>query len=308
MPVRRAGASPPRRARGLRASSLAAMLAHAHEDACHRREGAAGLRPRRRRRARRNRPDRARLGAADDRRERRLPGPLPACRRLLRGRADQHRRRHGRRRPHVDRGRHRRGRPGGRSPPRPPRSCTAPTVRTPRSRSTSRSSPEAGSTGCPRSRSCSTARACGAGSMSSWRRRGCPDARRERGVRPRRDGRGRAKAAASATAGASAATAGWSSPRTCGSKAPSANPRAPSGRRRAARALATVLHSRRDAEARRDAARAALEGARCECGVGAWNGMLVARFLSPEPQALRADLVRFLELFRGTPMPRSWQT
>ena len=74
------------------------------------------------------------------------------------------------------------------------------------------------------------------------------------------------------------------------------------------RALATVLHLARDAEARRDAARAALEDARCECAVGAWNGMLVARFLSPDPQALRADLARFLELFRGTPMPRSWQT
>ena len=36
--------------------------------------------------------------------------------------------------------------------------------------------------------------------------------------------------------------------------------------------------------------------------------MLVARFLSPDPQALRADLARFLERFRGTPMPRSWQT
>jgi hypothetical protein len=36
--------------------------------------------------------------------------------------------------------------------------------------------------------------------------------------------------------------------------------------------------------------------------------MLVARFLSPDPQALRTDLARFLELFRGTPMPRSWQT
>jgi urease accessory protein len=74
------------------------------------------------------------------------------------------------------------------------------------------------------------------------------------------------------------------------------------------RALATVLHLAGDAEARRDAARAALEDARCECGVGAWNGMLVARFLSPDPQALRADLARFLEFFRGTPMPRSWQT
>jgi urease accessory protein len=75
-----------------------------------------------------------------------------------------------------------------------------------------------------------------------------------------------------------------------------------------ARALATLLHVAACAEARRDEARAALEGARSECGVSAWNGMLVARFLSPDPQALRADLVRFLERFRGAPMPRSWQS
>jgi urease accessory protein len=75
-----------------------------------------------------------------------------------------------------------------------------------------------------------------------------------------------------------------------------------------ARALATVLHLAPDAEARREAAREALEGAACECGASAWNGMLVARFLSPDPQALRADLIRFLERFRGVPMPRSWQT
>lgn len=75
-----------------------------------------------------------------------------------------------------------------------------------------------------------------------------------------------------------------------------------------ARALATVLHVAPDAETRRDDARAALDDARSECGASAWNGMLVARFLSPDPQALRADLARFLERFRGRPMPRSWQT
>jgi urease accessory protein len=75
-----------------------------------------------------------------------------------------------------------------------------------------------------------------------------------------------------------------------------------------ARALATVLYLGPDAEARRVEARAALEGARAECGASAWDGMLVARFLSPDPQVLRADLVRFLERFRGAPMPRSWQS
>lgn len=75
-----------------------------------------------------------------------------------------------------------------------------------------------------------------------------------------------------------------------------------------ARALATVLYVAPDAEARRDRARAALEGTSSECGLSAWDGMLVARFLSPDPQALRADLARFLDGFRGCPMPRSWQT
>jgi urease accessory protein len=75
-----------------------------------------------------------------------------------------------------------------------------------------------------------------------------------------------------------------------------------------ARALATVLYVGPDAEARREEARAALDGARAECGASAWDGMLVARFLSPDPQVLRADLVRFLERFRGAPMPRSWQS
>ncbi len=75
-----------------------------------------------------------------------------------------------------------------------------------------------------------------------------------------------------------------------------------------ARALATFLHIAPDAEACLDGARFALEGARCECGVSAFDGMLVARFLSADPRTLRADLVRFIERFRGTPMPRSWQT
>jgi urease accessory protein len=75
-----------------------------------------------------------------------------------------------------------------------------------------------------------------------------------------------------------------------------------------ARATATVLHVSPEAESRREPARETLENAISECGVSAWNGMLVARLLSRDPQALRADLVRFLKRFRGTPMPRSWQT
>ena len=36
-----------------------------------------------------------------------------------------------------------------------------------------------------------------------------------------------------------------------------------------------------------------------EWAVSAFDGMLVARFLAPDPQALRTDLARFLERFRG---------
>jgi urease accessory protein len=75
-----------------------------------------------------------------------------------------------------------------------------------------------------------------------------------------------------------------------------------------ARALATVLHVAPDAESRAEEARALLAGADSECGASAFDGMLVARFLSFDPQALRADLSRFIEGLRGTAMPRSWQT
>jgi urease accessory protein len=75
-----------------------------------------------------------------------------------------------------------------------------------------------------------------------------------------------------------------------------------------ATALATFLHVEPGAERRADEAREHLVGAVAECGVSAFEGMLVTRFLSPDPQALRADLARFVARFRGAPLPRSWQT
>jgi urease accessory protein len=73
-----------------------------------------------------------------------------------------------------------------------------------------------------------------------------------------------------------------------------------------ARALATILHVAPEAEPRLGEARDLLAGASSERGASAWNGMLLVRLLSRDPQALRADLVRFLEGFRNAPMPRSW--
>jgi urease accessory protein len=75
-----------------------------------------------------------------------------------------------------------------------------------------------------------------------------------------------------------------------------------------ARALATFLHIAPDAERELEAAREGLTGAASESGVTAFDGMLLVRFLGEDPQALRADLARFIEAFRGVAMPRSWQT
>ena len=74
-----------------------------------------------------------------------------------------------------------------------------------------------------------------------------------------------------------------------------------------ARAIATVLHVAPNAERRLEEARSLLAATRSESGASAWNGTLVMRLLSRDPQALRADLVGVLEKFRHAAMPRSWQ-
>ncbi len=73
-----------------------------------------------------------------------------------------------------------------------------------------------------------------------------------------------------------------------------------------ARAMATCLLLSPDAEALRDEARGFLGDAASACAVSAFDGMLVARMLGRDPQALRADLVRFLERLRGRSAPRNW--
>jgi urease accessory protein len=75
-----------------------------------------------------------------------------------------------------------------------------------------------------------------------------------------------------------------------------------------ARAIATLVHVAPDAEARLEALREILSNAASECGASAWNGLLVARFLHTDAAALRADLARILQAFRGARLPRSWQT
>jgi urease accessory protein len=74
-----------------------------------------------------------------------------------------------------------------------------------------------------------------------------------------------------------------------------------------ARAMATCLFISPDAEALVEPARAALADASCSCGATAFDGMLLARFIGRDSQALRLDLVNFLERLRGEPVPRSWK-
>ena len=74
-----------------------------------------------------------------------------------------------------------------------------------------------------------------------------------------------------------------------------------------ARAVATCLYIAPDAEARLDEAREALREAACECAASAWNGMMVLRFVSDDPVALRRSAVAFLNRFRNTDLPRVWQ-
>jgi len=74
-----------------------------------------------------------------------------------------------------------------------------------------------------------------------------------------------------------------------------------------ARAVATVLHVSPDATGRLDGVRAVLEGATCDAGAGAWNGLLVVRLADAEPSRLRRDLVILLAHLRGSALPRVWQ-
>jgi urease accessory protein len=74
-----------------------------------------------------------------------------------------------------------------------------------------------------------------------------------------------------------------------------------------ARAVATCLYAAGDAERRIDEARSLLAGCRSQCGASAWNGLIVVRFLAASSSELHLDAVRFLEGFRGRPLPRVWQ-
>lgn len=74
-----------------------------------------------------------------------------------------------------------------------------------------------------------------------------------------------------------------------------------------ARAAATLLHVAPDAEAQLERLRDVLpQEGDCEAAASAWDGMLVARFASGSPAALRLTIISALERLRGRNAPRVW--
>ena len=71
-------------------------------------------------------------------------------------------------------------------------------------------------------------------------------------------------------------------------------------------AFATLLYVAPDAEVRLDEARRHLADGASECGASAWTGLLAMRWLAHDIATLRADVARFMTLFRGRPLPRVW--
>ena len=73
-----------------------------------------------------------------------------------------------------------------------------------------------------------------------------------------------------------------------------------------ARAIATLLLVDADAETRLEGVREVLATASGEAGASVFDEMLVVRLASPDPTALRADLVRLLLHIREADLPRVW--
>ncbi|MCK7614457.1 urease accessory protein UreD [Roseibium sediminicola] len=74
-------------------------------------------------------------------------------------------------------------------------------------------------------------------------------------------------------------------------------------------AIATMVDCALDAEDRLARARSLLDdltGTRTQAAASAWNGILAARFVAEDGQALRATLTRFLTGYRSAELPRVW--
>ena len=73
-----------------------------------------------------------------------------------------------------------------------------------------------------------------------------------------------------------------------------------------ARALATLLFVAPDAADRLALVRATTENCELDCGVSAWNGMLVARFVARDAARLRQCLVKAVQAVSDRALPRVW--
>lgn len=72
-----------------------------------------------------------------------------------------------------------------------------------------------------------------------------------------------------------------------------------------ARAAATLVHVGPEASSRLDALRAALDVPECEAAASSWDGLLVARLVSPLPHALRRAVMAAAQTL-DAPVPRLW--
>lgn len=72
--------------------------------------------------------------------------------------------------------------------------------------------------------------------------------------------------------------------------------------------VSTLLAVRQDADDLLAPVRAALDGADCETGASAWNGLIVIRSLGRSGEGVRRMLERVIPLLSGAPLPRVWQT
>lgn len=74
-----------------------------------------------------------------------------------------------------------------------------------------------------------------------------------------------------------------------------------------ARAIATMLLVAPDAQARLTDCRAVLEGAGCDGGASAFEGLCVVRLVSPSPDVLRATILALISRLVGRAAPRVWR-
>ena len=73
-----------------------------------------------------------------------------------------------------------------------------------------------------------------------------------------------------------------------------------------ARAIATLVHIAPDATDRLDAVRRALHDGGAEAGASAWNGLLVARFASPDAGSVRRAVAAAASALIPAALPRAW--